>query len=51
MEFHDLKDPEKTPARLMAAFQDFGFYIPKFHFERTTMNLNYGKLIATKKLK
>lgn len=48
MEFHDLKAKEFTGHRLARHLEQCGFKIVKFTYEPTTMNLNYGKLIATR---
>jgi FkbM family methyltransferase len=48
MEFHDLMDKNFTADNLIEKLVDNKFRIVKFHYEKTVMNLNYGKLIGTK---
>jgi FkbM family methyltransferase len=48
MEFHDLKDSHYTGENLAGILIKNGFRIVKFEYEKTSMNLNYGKMIATK---
>jgi FkbM family methyltransferase len=48
LEFHDLKKSEYTPNKLAAHLERHGFKIVKFSYSSTGMNLNYGKLIATR---
>ncbi len=48
MEFHDLKNKNSTAEHLIFKLIENKFKIVKFHFDKTSMNLNYGKLIATK---
>lgn len=48
MEFHDLKDSRCTGENLAGILIMNGFRIVKFNYEKTSMNLNYGKMIATK---
>jgi len=48
MEFHDIQDSSKTANRLREKLVADGFKIVKYEYQRTTMNLNYGKLIAVK---
>ncbi|MFC1932958.1 FkbM family methyltransferase [Chloroflexota bacterium] len=48
IEFHDLKTKEFTGNRLARHLEKCGFRIVKFTYSPTRMNLNYGKLIATK---
>ncbi|HOG19297.1 MAG TPA: FkbM family methyltransferase [Salinivirgaceae bacterium] len=48
MEFHDLKDKRFTAENLVEKLIERKFKIVKFCYEKTSMNLNYGKLIGTK---
>lgn len=48
MEFHDLKDKNFTVENIIGKLLENKFRIVKFHYETTSMNLNYGKLIGTK---
>jgi FkbM family methyltransferase len=48
LEFHDLKDRNFTADALIAKLVQNRFRIVKFHYEKTSQNLNFGKLIATK---
>jgi FkbM family methyltransferase len=48
MEFHDLKDKNFTVENIIGRLMENKFRIVKFHYEPTSMNLNYGKLIGTK---
>jgi FkbM family methyltransferase len=48
MEFHDLKDNNYTSESLCKILVRNGFEIVKYKYEKTSMNLNYGKIIATK---
>ncbi len=48
MEFHDLKDKNFTADSLIKKLIDNKFRIVKFQYDKTSMNLNYGKLIGTK---
>ena len=48
MEFHDLKDGDFTAEHIIEKLRKNNFRIVKFHYDRTTKNLNYGKLIGTK---
>jgi FkbM family methyltransferase len=48
MEFHDLKDNHFTGEHLIRILIENGFKIVKYKYERTSMDLNYGKIIATK---
>jgi FkbM family methyltransferase len=48
MEFHDLKDKNFTGEHLVRILTKNGFKIVKYKYERTFMNLNYGKIIGTK---
>ena len=51
MEFHDLKDEKATGEFLMEVLVKSGFEIVKYQYEKTSMDLNYGKLIGTRLLK
>jgi FkbM family methyltransferase len=48
MEFHDLKDKNFTGEHLIRILIKNGFKIVKYKYERTYMDLNYGKIIGTK---
>jgi FkbM family methyltransferase len=48
MEFHDLKDSRFTAMSLIKILVENGFKIVKFEYDKTTRNLNYGKIIGTK---
>jgi len=48
MEFHDLKDKKYTPEFLIKILQNNNFKIVKYNFQPTSLNQNYGKIIATK---
>jgi len=48
MEFHDLKDKNFTGEYLIKILTENGFNIVKYKYEKTSMNLNYGKIIGTK---
>jgi len=48
LEFHDIKDKNFTAETLIQKLIKNKFRIVKFHYEKTFMNLNYGKLIGTK---
>ncbi len=51
MEFHDMKNADNT-GNVMAIFlAKHGFTIVKYEYAKTTMGLNYGKIIGTKLLK
>ena len=45
LEFHDLKDPEKSASRLIDFMESKQFEMVKFHYEPSNLGLNYGKLI------
>ena len=45
LEFHDLKDPEKTASRLIDSMESKQFEVVKFHYEPSNLGLNFGKLI------
>lgn len=49
MEFHDLKDPNRTGETIVNQLKKSGFEIAKFSYEPTVAGLNYGKIIAIKK--
>jgi len=51
MEFHDLKNVEFTGDEIVKKLVDNGFEIVKFEYERTGLDLNYGKIIGRNKLK
>jgi hypothetical protein len=48
MEFHDLKDNRFTGETIIKILVEKGFKIVKYKFDKTLMNLNYGKIIGTK---
>ena len=48
MEFHDLKEKYFTGEHLIRTLIMNGFKIVKYEYERTYMDLNYGKIIGTK---
>ena len=48
MEFHDLKVNYHTGGSLCKTLVKNGFEIVKYKYEKTSMNLNYGKIIGTK---
>jgi FkbM family methyltransferase len=48
MEFHDLKNNHFTGEHLIRILTENGFKIVKYKYDRTSMNLNYGKIIGTK---
>ena len=48
MEFHDLKNEDFSANLLLEKLTRNNFKIVKFHYQKTSMNLNYGKLIGTK---
>jgi FkbM family methyltransferase len=50
LEFHDLKDERYSGNRMVAFLQDKGFHVVKFCYDPTLMNLNYGKIVASRKL-
>lgn len=49
MEFHDMKQAARTGISLVKLLESRGFHVVKFLHEPTTMGLNYGKIIATRK--
>ncbi len=49
MEFHDLKNPNFTANKLVQKLKENKFDIAKYTYDKTNLNLNYGKLIAIKK--
>jgi FkbM family methyltransferase len=51
MEFHDLKNKNISPEDLIKKLTQNDFEIVKYKYEKTSMNLNYGKIIGTKILK
>lgn len=46
LEFHDLKNEKHTPNKLLRFIKNHNFDIVKFTHERSTINNNYGKIIA-----
>jgi len=51
MEFHDLKSNIYTPEFLIKTLVENDFEIVKYNFQKTSCNLNFGKIIGTKVLK
>ena len=51
MEFHDLKESRYTGDAIVKLLMKKDFQIVKYKYDKTTKNLNYGKIIATKFLK
>ncbi len=51
MEFHDLRDPDYSAEALLQILISQGFEIVKYHYERTSMNFNFGKVIGSKLFK
>lgn len=49
LEFHDLKSSKYSPNQLVEILIANGFSIVKFKYDKSTKNLNYGKIIGTKK--
>lgn len=50
LEFHDLKDNNNTAQKILDILTENNFKIVKFHYSKTSLNLNYGKIIGTKNL-
>ena len=50
MEFHDMKTLENSSWKLVEKLRSAGFHIAKYVHEPTRRNLNYGKLIGTRRL-
>lgn len=50
MEFHDLKDSQYHPEDILRKLVSVGFEIVQYDYNETTLNLNYGKIIAVKPL-
>jgi FkbM family methyltransferase len=48
MEFHDLKNSKFTSMNLINILVENGFKIVKFGYDKTTRNLNYGKIVGTR---
>jgi FkbM family methyltransferase len=48
MEFHDMKDPERDGLSMVRQLADKGFRVVLFRHLPTTMNFNYGKIIAVR---
>jgi len=48
MEFHDMKSAEFNGNYLIKKLVGYGFKIVKYEYSRTTMGINYGKIIGTK---
>ena len=48
LEFHDLKDKGFTAQKILDILKENKFKIVKYHYDKTTLNLNYGKIIGTK---
>lgn len=49
MEFHDMKNVDFTGNELVKKLEENGFEIVKFEYERTGLDLNYGKIVGRKK--
>jgi FkbM family methyltransferase len=49
MEFHDMKDVRYTGESILNILTQNGFKIVKYHYDKSTRGLNYGKIIGTKK--
>ena len=49
MEFHDMKQAARSGLSLVKLLEVQGFHVVKFMHEPTSMGLNYGKIIATRK--
>ncbi len=49
MEFHDMKDPDFTGDEIVKKLEENGFEIVKFEYERTGMDLNYGRIVGRRK--
>ena len=50
IEFHDYKHIDYSVYDLLNKLKVVGFSIVKFDFSPTNQNLNYGKIVATKRL-
>ena len=50
LEFHDLKALDRTSWALVEKLQSAGFKIAKYEYQPTRRNLNYGKIIGTRRL-
>jgi FkbM family methyltransferase len=48
MEFHDMKDPERSGPAMVRQIEAKGLRVALFRHLPTTMNLNYGKIIAVR---
>jgi len=48
MEFHDMKNVEFTGEEIVKKLEESGFEIVKFRYERTGLDLNYGKIVGRK---
>jgi FkbM family methyltransferase len=48
MEFHDLKTSNISSMNLIKKLVENGFEIVKYGYEKTSINMNYGKIIGTK---
>ena len=46
MEFHDMKNANFTGDEIVKKLKENGFEIVKFGYERTGMDLNYGKIVG-----
>jgi hypothetical protein len=49
MEFHDMKDAERSGSAMVRQLEAKGFRVVVFRHLPTTMNLNYGKIIAVQR--
>ncbi len=46
IEFHDLKNEKFTGNKLVTFLENKGFKIAKFYYDKTTINNNFGKIVA-----
>lgn len=51
MEFHDMRSAKFNGEFLIEKLIEYGFEIVKYQYSKTTMGINYGKIIGTKILK
>jgi len=51
MEFHDMKNADNTGNEMVIFLANHSFSIVKYEYAKTTMGLNYGKIIGTKLIK
>jgi FkbM family methyltransferase len=50
MEFHDMKNVKFTGNEIVKKLEENGFEIVKFEYERTGLDLNYGRIVGRKML-